>query len=202
MCGYSDACENSNNPTGRPATIEFPQSLSVAANGSPVHQAHSARGRSKSPISLTARINKVVGFKNTVQISYSSFARWVAAVVLAKHHTSKSIIGELRKTSFVSADAVRKQFFKGSDDDDVISAGALVSLKCPLGLSRINTPMRSRFCQHSQCFDGETFLQLNQQTPSWKCPICSISVKSWRELIVDGYFEAILMGTSPNDDQV
>ncbi|KAJ1962945.1 E3 SUMO-protein ligase pli1 [Dipsacomyces acuminosporus] len=114
-----------------------------------------------------------------------------------------TVVEELRKTSFVTADAVKKQFFKKPDDeDDLISAGALVSLKCPLGLSRIKTPVRSKFCDHSQCFDGETFLQLNMQRPTWKCPICSIKVKSWRELIVDGYFESILKGTSENDDQV
>ncbi|KAJ1932123.1 E3 SUMO-protein ligase pli1, partial [Linderina pennispora] len=124
--------------------------------------------------------------------------------MLVRQHTAESIAEQIRQVSFVDAETVRQQFFRpvGNADDDVVADGALVSLKCPLGLVRITTPMRSKYCNHSQCFDGEVFLKMNEQTPTWKCPICSIAVKSWQELIVDGYFEEILRGTQDSDDQV
>ncbi|KAJ2129763.1 E3 SUMO-protein ligase pli1 [Coemansia sp. RSA 921] len=111
--------------------------------------------------------------------------------------------GKIRKTNLETIDKVRQQFFgKQSDDDDVIAEGALVNLKCPLGLCRIKVPCRSKQCQHSQCFDCATFLQFYNMTTGWKCPVCSVGIKSWNELIVDGYFEDILLKTSENDEQV
>ncbi|KAJ1850246.1 E3 SUMO-protein ligase pli1, partial [Coemansia sp. RSA 486] len=41
-----------------------------------------------------------------------------------------------------------------------------------------------------------------QRVPSFKCPVCSIAIKSWRELILDCYFDDILKNTSDNDSQV
>ncbi|KAJ2171763.1 E3 SUMO-protein ligase pli1, partial [Coemansia sp. RSA 551] len=114
-----------------------------------------------------------------------------------------SMAGKIRKTNLETIDKVRQQFFgKQSDDDDVIAEGALVNLKCPLGLCRIKVPCRSKQCQHSQCFDCATFLQFYNMTTGWKCPVCSVGIKSWNELIVDGYFEDILLKTSENDEQV
>ncbi|PIA19676.1 zf-MIZ-domain-containing protein, partial [Coemansia reversa NRRL 1564] len=88
------------------------------------------------------------------------------------------------------------------DDDDVISEGALVNLKCPLGLCRIQIPSRSKNCKHSQCFDCETFLQFYQGKQQWRCPVCSIIIMSWHELIIDGYFDDILKRTSETDEQI
>lgn len=61
-----------------------------------------------------------------------------------------------------------------------------MSLTCPLSIVRINVPCRSLVCAHNQCFDALSFLQLQEQAPTWQCPICSKSI-SFEALAVDQY---------------
>lgn len=54
---------------------------------------------------------------------------------------------------------------KKNEDSDLVATASIMSLKCPLSTLRINLPIRSTFCNHIQCFDGTSFLQLQQQAP-------------------------------------
>jgi hypothetical protein len=47
-----------------------------------------------------------------------------------------------------------------------------VSLKCPITFKRIALPARGHECKHIQCFDLESYLQMNCDRGSWKCPVC------------------------------
>ncbi|KAJ2612555.1 E3 SUMO-protein ligase pli1 [Coemansia sp. RSA 1804] len=206
MCTYSSAADATTGIPKRPISVEYPVKLSVYVNAKAVSVADVQKSIvCGQPLNLTEHIYKTTDHPNNISITYSTSGRWVSSLVLAKELSLQAISSEIRKTSFVTAENVRQYFFKAStdsDDDDLISTGALISLKCPLGLCRIKTPTRSKYCQHSQCFDCETFLQIKRRTNTWKCPVCSGAIKSWRELIVDGYFEEILQGTAENDDQV
>lgn len=75
-----------------------------------------------------------------------------------------------------------------------------MSLKDPISTLRIKTPCRSTFCTHNQCFDAESFLQLQEQAPTWTCPICNKTI-SYEGLAVDQYVEEILT-KARNTDQV
>lgn len=88
----------------------------------------------------------------------------------------------------------------------------MLSLKCPvslldmgrnhdakvyllhfkLGFTRIAAPCRSRSCRHMQCFEATTFLSMNEQTPTWSCPVCNRKINSIQDLVIDGYFDDIL----------
>ncbi|KAJ2546133.1 E3 SUMO-protein ligase pli1, partial [Coemansia sp. RSA 1933] len=208
MCSYNRAANATREVPKRPIVVEYPEKLVVYVNAKTIHamDIHKAVA-AQHPLNLSENISKTTDSPNTISISYSTKSRWVSTLILTKELTLQAISSELRKTNFVTAENVRQKFFKsntagGDEDEDLISTGALVSLKCPLGLCRISVPTRSKYCQHSQCFDCETFLQLNRRGKTWKCPVCSVVVKSWRELIVDGYFEGILQGTCKTDDQV
>jgi len=76
-----------------------------------------------------------------------------------------------------------------------------MSLKDPISTLRINTPCRSTLCSHNQCFDGESFLQLQEQAPTWTCPICN-KIISFEALAVDEYVQEILDKVSKGTDQV
>ena len=76
-----------------------------------------------------------------------------------------------------------------------------MSLKCPLSTLRIDTPCRSIGCQHNQCFDAASYLQLQEQAPTWTCPICNRH-SPFETLAVDLYVEHILKSTSRNDEAV
>ncbi|KAJ2502889.1 E3 SUMO-protein ligase pli1 [Coemansia sp. RSA 1972] len=181
----------------------MPQKLQVKVNGaheSSLLQSTDMRAR---PIDLTQLFQMTSEVANRVDINYMSHVPLIVVLALTVQHTPQSMAGKIRKTNLETVDKVRQQFFgKQSDDDDVIAEGALVNLKCPLGLCRIKVPCRSKQCQHSQCFDCATFLQFYNTATVWKCPVCSVGIKSWNELVVDGYFEDILQKTSENDEQV
>ncbi|KAJ2885446.1 E3 SUMO-protein ligase pli1, partial [Coemansia asiatica] len=206
MCSYADACNFNTHTPKRPVHVSYPTNFSISLNSRLV-QTTSVSGRTGvSPLDITDMIPKSSEVSNSIIVNYNLTSMYVGMVMLAKKQTIKSMIKEIRAKNTMSADSVRKTFFKTSgnddEDEDLVSTGALISLKCPLGLVRITTPSRSKYCQHSQCFDCECFLQMKQRVPSMKCPVCSLDIKSWRELILDCYFEDILIKTSTNDTHV
>ncbi|CAG8695691.1 4846_t:CDS:2, partial [Scutellospora calospora] len=42
---------------------------------------------------------------------------------------------------------------------------------------------------------------MNEQTPTWLCPICN-NVGSWSDIVVDGYFADILNNTSQDQERI
>lgn len=89
---------------------------------------------------------------------------------------------------------------KNANDPEIEVGSSVMSLKDPISTLRINTPCRSTICTHNQCFDAESFLQLQEQAPTWICPICNKTI-SYEGLAVDQYVEEIL-DKAGNTDQV
>jgi len=50
-------------------------------------------------------------------------------------------------------------------------------MKCPITYKRISLPARGSECKHVQCFDLESYLQLNSERGAWRCPVCKYVVK-------------------------
>lgn len=76
------------------------------------------------------------------------------------------------------------QVTKLAGDPDVIATSQNLSLKCPLSYMRLKTPCRGLSCNHIQCFDATSYLQLQEQGPQWLCPICNKPVP-FDQLAVD-----------------
>ena len=88
-----------------------------------------------------------------------------------------------------------------SKDSDIVTTSTVMSLKCPLSAMRMTLPCRSTICNHNQCFDAESFLQLQEQAPQWSCPTCN-KVFNFDALVIDGYVQDILHSTSKSTEQV
>ena len=73
-----------------------------------------------------------------------------------------------------------------AQDADIVATSTIMSLKCPLSTLRIDMPCRSTVCTHNQCFDALSFLQLQEQAPTWTCPVCN-KIVSFEALQVDQY---------------
>src|ERR1700712_3250838 len=71
-----------------------------------------------------------------------------------------------------------------ASDPDVVATSSVMSLKDPVSYTRIAVPCRSTICTHNQCFDASSFLQLQEQAPTWTCPICN-KVVAFEGLAVD-----------------
>lgn len=82
-----------------------------------------------------------------------------------------------------------------------MATSSILSLKCPLSTLRIEVPCRSTICSHNQCFDATSFLQLQEQAPTWTCPICN-KVVTFENLQLDQYVDDILKSTPRSVDQV
>ncbi|XP_078494940.1 zinc finger protein [Ciona intestinalis] len=66
-----------------------------------------------------------------------------------------------------------------------------VSLRCPITYTRIKIPARGKDCKHIQCFDLESYLQMNSDNATWRCPICHKNALL-EYLEVDQYIQNIL----------
>lgn len=71
-----------------------------------------------------------------------------------------------------------------AQDADIVATSTIMSLKCPLSTVRMELACRSTLCSHNQCFDGKSFLQLQEQAPTWTCPVCN-KVISFEALALD-----------------
>ncbi|ESR49501.1 hypothetical protein CICLE_v10031116mg [Citrus x clementina] len=78
----------------------------------------------------------------------------------------------------------------GDSDLEIIADSIIVNLRCPMSGSRIRVAGRFKPCVHTGCFDLETFVELNQRTRKWQCPICMKNY-SLEDLIIDPYFHRI-----------
>lgn len=79
-------------------------------------------------------------------------------------------------------------FPNGAQGEDGVEQTAIkVSLKCPITFKKINLPARGHDCKHVQCFDLESYLQMNCERANWRCPVCKYMkqnyelFKQWQE---------------------
>lgn len=83
---------------------------------------------------------------------------------------------------------------KAEDPDEIVATSSVLSLKDPVAYTRISTPCRGIGCNHNQCFDAASYLQLQEQAPTWTCPICN-KAAPWEHLALDQYVNDILNST-------
>jgi E3 SUMO-protein ligase PIAS1 len=121
-------------------------------------------------------------------------------VYLAKKHSVEELTQRIKQRHVITRHSVLNEMLKKANDPDIEVGSSVMSLKDPISTLRINVPCRSTVCTHNQCFDAESFLQLQEQAPTWTCPICN-KVISYEALAVDQYVEEIL-GKVRNADQV
>ncbi len=105
-------------------------------------------------------------------------------VAICEVTSVETLVERLRSKQLRSKEEVLSRMRKEAEDDDIQTGAATVSLKCPFSYMRITTPCRSIHCSHVQCFDAESFFSINEQSPSWTCPICQRSIKL-EELLMD-----------------
>ncbi|XP_055707453.1 zinc finger MIZ domain-containing protein 1 isoform X3 [Phlebotomus papatasi] len=83
-------------------------------------------------------------------------------------------------------------------DSSSETSSQTVTLKCPITFKKISLPARGQECRHLTCFDLESYLQINCERGSWRCPICNKSALT-ETLEIDQYMWAILNSLSTQD---
>lgn len=193
--------------TGLPAEIHvaFPNQIEVKVNNEDVKSNFKGlknQAGSTKPADITSYVRKLSGYANQISICYAlTQKRFTYIVRLVKRHSAADLAQRIKNRGVFSKEKVIADMSKANADPDIAATSSKMSLKDPVSITRITMPVRSTVCQHNQCFDGRFFMELQEQAPTWSCPICAKTV-SYQSLCVDKYFEEILNTTSKSIEQV
>jgi len=185
--------------------IAFPNQIEVKVNNEDVKSnfkgLKNTAGSTK-PADITSYIRKLSGYGNQISICYAlTKQRFSYMVRLVKLQSAEELAQRIKSARVISKQTVIDEMSRANADPDIAAMSSKMSLKDPVSITRITMPVRSTVCQHNQCFDGRFFMQLQEQAPTWSCPICQKTV-SFESLCVDKYFEEILNTTSKSIEQV
>lgn len=189
-----------------PFRMQWPQYADLQVNGVPVRainrpgsQLLGANGRDDVPnISQFTRegINKIC-------ITGCDARIFCVGVRIVKRRTLQQILNMIPKETdgerFEEALVRVRRCVGGGDaaenadsdsDLEVIADSFTINLRCPMSGSRMKIAGRFKPCVHMGCFDLETFVEMQQRSRKWQCPIC-LKNYSLDNIIVDPYFNRI-----------
>ncbi|KTW29006.1 uncharacterized protein T551_02280 [Pneumocystis jirovecii RU7] len=182
------------------ALIEFPVHIDLKVNGKHVNA--NTRGLKKKPgtappVDITSLLFLDSKIINRIEMTCASTEkRYSFGVYLVQKYTANDLIERIKVGKYLSKDYLLDKLKKDSEDGDIITTASDISLKDPISYTRIELPCRSLYCNHLQCFDAYSFLVLNEQTPTWQCPICNKLIYKLEDLAIDSYTLEILNSVS------
>ncbi|KAG9196430.1 E3 SUMO-protein ligase PIAS1 [Alternaria panax] len=190
--------------------IAFPSQIEVKVNDEEVKANYKGlknKPGSTRPADITGCVRvKVANQRNSILITYaltqkaSPSEKYNLFVYLVRKFSVDELTQRIKQRNVITRQSVLSEMMKKANDPDIEVGSSVMSLRDPISTLRIVTPCRSTVCTHNQCFDADSFLQLQEQAPTWTCPICSKTI-SYEALAVDQYVEEIL-GKARNTDQV
>ncbi|PVI07607.1 hypothetical protein DM02DRAFT_666525 [Periconia macrospinosa] len=134
-------------------------------------------------------------------LELTSGQRYNLFVYMVRKYSVEELTERIVQHNVITKQSVLSEMKKKANDPDIVVESSVMSLKDPVSTLKITTPCRSTVCTHNRCFDAASFLQLQEQAPTWQCPICNKTV-SFEALAVDEYVQEILSTVSSGVDQV
>ncbi|XP_041441101.1 zinc finger MIZ-type containing 2 L homeolog isoform X2 [Xenopus laevis] len=167
----------------RQMNTNWPCSVQVSVNSTPLSI---ERGDNKTSHKALYLKQVCQPGRNSIQITVSACCCSHLFVLQLVHRPSvRSVLQGLIKKRLLPAEhcitKIKRNFNSGSipgtpgpnGEDGVEQTAIKVSLKCPITFRRIQLPARGHDCRHIQCFDLESYLQLNCERGTWRCPVCN-----------------------------
>ncbi|KAK4992045.1 E3 SUMO-protein ligase pli1 [Elasticomyces elasticus] len=190
------------------ADIAFPNNIEIKVNQEDVKAnfkgLKNKPGTTK-PADITDLVRKAPGYSNNITFTYAltqkASPKYSFVVNLVGKHSADRLAEQVKRGKVLSKDSVIQEMRNKANDMDIVATSTVMSLKDPISTLRMTLPCRSSHCPHNQCFDGICFLQLQEQAPTWTCPICSRYV-SFEVLCVDQYVQDILQRTPESIEKV
>ncbi|KAI0453243.1 hypothetical protein F5B21DRAFT_289278 [Xylaria acuta] len=185
--------------------IIFPHQSEIKVNGGEIKaNLRGLKGKpgTTRPVDITDSLRlKPANYNNNIEFTYAlTNKKFFLAAYFCKSASVDELVTKIRGRKIAQATVIQ-EMNKKANDPDVIATSTVLSLKCPLSYMRIRTPVRSVLCNHISCFDGSSYLQLQEQGPQWICPICNKSAP-FENLAVDEYAKDILERTEESVEQV
>ncbi|XP_055376772.1 putative uncharacterized protein DDB_G0286901 isoform X2 [Condylostylus longicornis] len=187
----------------RQMNTNWPHTVTVSANATPLVIERSEKtGQALRPLYLKQVCQPG---RNTLQLTASSCCCSHLFVLQLVHRPSvRQVLHSLHRRNLLpvehSVAKIKRYFAMGmagqgspsADGSSVNNAEFIkISLKCPITKNRIRFPARGHECKHIQCFDLESYLLLNCERGSWRCPECNNPALT-EGLEIDQYMWAIL----------
>lgn len=187
-------------------TVQFPP-VEIYVNG--VHTRQYIRGlRGQKGTCRPADLTPYIPASNKIRLSLTYLdapENYVMVVYMVETHSPQTLVDRIAETTeHILAASTRESIahdFISSLDDDLVIATSSISLRCPLTYARMNYPTRSIECDHIQCFDGLSFLTMQERIPTWICPVCLKQIGQ-RSLAISDYLVEILRDTSEDTESV
>ncbi|XP_053782864.1 zinc finger MIZ domain-containing protein 2 isoform X3 [Desmodus rotundus] len=185
----------------RQMNTNWPASVQVSVNATPLTIERGDNKTSHKPLHLK---HVCQPGRNTIQITVTACCCSHLFVLQLVHRPAvRSVLQGLLKKRLLPAEhcitKIKRNFSSGTipgtpgpnGEDGVEQTAIKVSLKCPITFRRIQLPARGHDCRHIQCFDLESYLQLNCERGTWRCPVCN-KTALLEGLEVDQYMLGIL----------
>ncbi|CAF98642.1 unnamed protein product, partial [Tetraodon nigroviridis] len=186
----------------RQMNTNWPASVQVSVNATPLTIERGDNKTSHKPLHLK---HVCQPGRNTIQITVTACCCSHLFVLQLVHRPSvRSVLQGLLKKRLLPAEhcitKIKRNFSSVAasagnttlnGEDGVEQTAIKVSLKCPITFRRIQLPARGHDCKHVQCFDLESYLQLNCERGTWRCPVCN-KAALLEGLEVDQYMWGIL----------
>lgn len=192
----------------RQMNTNWPASVQVSVNATPLTIERGDNKTSHKPLYLKQVCQPG---RNTIQITVTACCCSHLFVLQLVHRPSvRSVLQGLIKKRLLPAEhcitKIKRNFSSGTipgtpgpnGEDGVEQTAIKVSLKCPITFRRIQLPARGHDCRHIQCFDLESYLQLNCERGTWRCPVCN-KTALLEGLEVDQYMLGILVYIQNSD---
>nr|XP_014350891.1 PREDICTED: zinc finger MIZ domain-containing protein 2 [Latimeria chalumnae] len=192
----------------RQMNTNWPASVQVNVNATPLTIERGDNKTSHKPLYLK---HVCQPGRNTIQITVTACCCSHLFVLQLVHRPSvRSVLQGLMKKRLLPAEhcitKIKRNFSSGTipgtpglnGEDGVEQTAIKVSLKCPITFRRIQLPARGHDCRHIQCFDLESYLQLNCERGTWRCPVCN-KTALLEGLEVDQYMLGILIYIQSSD---
>lgn len=167
----------------RQMNTNWPASVQASVNVTPLTIDRGVEKNSHKPLYIK---NVCQPGRNTIQITVTACCCSHLFVLQLVHRPSvRSVLQGLLRKRLLPADncvmKIKRNFnsvaqsngsINGTEGDGVEQTAIKISLKCPITFKRIILPARGHDCKHIQCFDLESYLQMNCERGSWRCPVC------------------------------
>uniref|UniRef100_A0A8C0AMY9 Zinc finger MIZ-type containing 2 n=3 Tax=Aves TaxID=8782 RepID=A0A8C0AMY9_9AVES len=195
----------------RQMNTNWPASVQVSVNATPLTIERGDNKTSHKPLYLK---HVCQPGRNTIQITVTACCCSHLFVLQLVHRPSvRSVLQGLIKKRLLPAEhcitKIKRNFSSGTipgtpgpnGEDGVEQTAIKVSLKCPITFRRIQLPARGHDCRHIQCFDLESYLQLNCERGTWRCPVCN-KTALLEGLEVDQYMLGILIYIQKEHEEI
>ncbi|KAG9146513.1 hypothetical protein Leryth_011782 [Lithospermum erythrorhizon] len=189
-----------------PFRMQWPQYADLQINGMPVRainrpgsQLLGANGRDDGPIITLCTRDGI----NKISLTGCDARIFCLGVRIVKRRTLPQILNMIPKETegepFEDSLARVLRCVGGgaatenadSDSDlEVVADFISVNLRCPMSGSRMKVAGRFKPCVHMGCFDLNVFVEMNQRSRKWQCPVC-LKNYSLEQIIIDPYFNKI-----------